>query len=204
VELAQGRVVRTGLEYDRQFTLAQRKKSENSHTWHFITQRSYPLLACVRTEIWVPDPSSPSYAPEADDVKNGGAIIVFFPYIAKGFWEHLTKFLAILRGIKLERSFRFPYNPTSETIEKNGYSLENMTIWRDSPLALNMSVHLPPELKVFVGVPNEIALFRVLEGQEREVFRCAPRKEELGRQPITGFADSVSNFLALSSSVSSN
>ncbi|KAI5786010.1 hypothetical protein FPQ18DRAFT_240960, partial [Pyronema domesticum] len=65
-------------------------------------------------------------------------------------------------------------------------------VWRDMPTS-----YICPVLKgkldalaSFLGVkgPEELVLFRVAE--EREVFRCAPKKEQLGWQPKVGFQDS--------------
>lgn len=48
-----------------------------------------------------------------------------------------------------------------------------MKIWTDMPEALNMGVEIPDDIKA-----------------KREVFKCAPKKEEVGFQPIIGMADS--------------
>lgn len=45
------------------------------------------------------------------------------------------------------------------------------------------------ELRRFLEAKEEIALFRVAKKGIREVYRNAPRVEELGWQPVVGFAD---------------
>jgi uncharacterized protein YcbX len=59
------------------------------------------------------------------------------------------------------------------------------------------------DFKYFLGVKNPLTVFRI--HKEREVFRNAPRKSELGYQPVVGFADaypihilSVASIQALS------
>jgi hypothetical protein len=202
VELHRGAMVETGLQYDRQFMLAQLaskfplsegdvKKGVKTHQWKFLTQRQNPLMSRVKTEIWVPDPSSPTYLEEKWTVQAGGAIVITFPFVEDGWRGFVSTFKAALRGGKPERSFRVPFSPTAEQIKRSGYTLEGVNIWREYPEALNMSVHLPPELAYAIGCRNPVALFRVAAGKDREVFRCAPRKDALGWQPVTGFADAV-------------
>ncbi len=200
IELNRGRVLSTGMEHDRQFSFAQllspypasetTPRSESAaHRWKMITQREFPLLAGVRTEVWIPDPTSADYSLNHPEVQSGGVLVIHYPYQEDGWKGALAGFTAALRWNVSEKSFSVPLNPTPEQIKKTGYTTEKMIIWKDSPFALNMGVHVPPELKYFLGVHNPITLFRVLHSNEREVFRCAPRKEQLGYQPITGFAD---------------
>ncbi|KAG4220081.1 hypothetical protein PC116_g31440 [Phytophthora cactorum] len=62
-----------------------------------------------------------------------------------------------------------------------------------------MEKDLPGELQRYLGVSNKLALFRVDPGQLREVYRTAPRKEEAGYQPVTGFQDAVCHPFILNS-----
>ncbi|KAF8243324.1 hypothetical protein K440DRAFT_562141 [Wilcoxina mikolae CBS 423.85] len=79
-------------------------------------------------------------------------------------------------------------NEFSVSLEhEEGEELLPVTVWSDSPDAWKLPIDLQ-RLRRFLGVKGELALFRVCE--RREVFRCAPRKETLGWQPVTGFADS--------------
>ena len=201
VELAKGTIISTGMEYDRQFTFAQlrspfpvsldRSKDERgAHYWEFITQRSFPLLALVKTEIWIPDPSLATYSASEPDVQSGGVIVLKFPYVEDGWKGLLFQLAAVARGgQRFEKHVKIPFNPTPAEIKKNGYKMESVKIWKDWPVALNMEPIVSPELKYFLGVPNPLALFRMDTKNFREVYRCAPRKEEVGYQPLIGFAD---------------
>jgi hypothetical protein len=202
VELEEGTVITTGMEYDRQFSFAQLKerpeaaatelrKEKPARKWEFITQRQYRLLATVKTEMWVPDKSSERYTPHAEEVKSGGAIVLSFPYQEPGWRGVLAKLRAGLRGAVPEKRFRIPFDPSPTQIEKAGYKFEQMTIWKETASALNLSVEIPPELSTYLGMKNKLGLFRVDKSQLREVHRNAPRKEELGYQPVTGFQDAV-------------
>lgn len=210
VELNRSTVLATGMEYDRQFTFTQLKstfpvgestpeKKKAAHKWEFITQRQYPLLARVRTEIWVPDQSVDGYSPQTDDVESCGVIVLSFPYQSAGWRGKLAQWGAVIKGSVPENHFRIPFNPTPAQIEKAGYTYEDMTIWKDRVRALNMELEVPEELRYYLGISNKLGLFRIDNEALREVHRCAPKKEELGWQPVIGFQDAVScyNFFAI-------
>ena len=202
VELNRGTVIATGMEYDRQFTFAQLKspkpisvntldKEKAEHKWEFITQRQFPLLAKVRTEMWVPDQSVDTYTPHAEDVESGGVIIISFPYQESGWRGTLATWGAAVKGTIPEKQFRVPFNPSPVQIEKAGYAFENMTIWKDTVSALNLEIEIPDELRYYLGMSNKLGLFRIDNAKLREVHRNAPTKVELGYQPVTGFQDAV-------------
>jgi len=72
--------------------------------------------------------------------------------------------------------------------------LKPVGIWSDTPEAYDISGLVARELKqleMFLGIKGELALFRICPESPREVYRCAPRKEQIGYQPVTGFADAV-------------
>lgn len=54
-----------------------------------------------------------------------------------------------------------------------------------------MAALVPPDFAKSFAAKYPIALFRLPPSQYREVFRCAPTKEEIGHQPVTAFADAV-------------
>ena len=206
VELRRASVAPTGLQYDRQFSFAQlleatangaASKSEGAPRWRFLTQRQCSSLALVQTELWVPATDSPTYSADGKDVRNGGAIIITFPNpeaTGRSILHRMGRSLGFVPG---EISFCVPLDPSDGSIQEDGYVTEQMAIWKDAPPALNMSKHMPEELQRFLGLKNRVGLFRVSHGHERRVFRCAPKKEQLGWQPVTGFADAVCRNHAL-------
>lgn len=207
VELDHGPIVSTGIQHDRQFSFAQLLSTfpvssnpvqctNQTHIWTFITQRQRPQLARVRPEIWVPDLSSPTYSVKEPNVQSQGVLIVKFPRF-DGFWGWVTSqlFRFGIRGF--ERSFQVPFNPTLEQIQQYGYATEPMKIWKDSPESLKIASTHPSEnnelfkeLSRFLEISNTLALFRAAKDPNREVYRCAPRKEQLGYQSRVGFQDS--------------
>lgn len=199
VELDHADIITTGMQYDRQFTFAQLKspapaaeteeKKQTVRTWEFITQRRFPRLATVRVEIWVPDHTSQSYDPNCDDVEGGGAVVIRFPYQQPGWRGKLEWLAAILKGSVPEKQFRVPFDPTPSQVQKAGYKYENVVVWKDTVNSLNLEVDVPKELKEYLGVSNTLSLIRVDNSSLRKVYRCAPKAEDLGYQPVTGFQD---------------
>ena len=215
IELDSSTITPTGLAYDRQFSLAQlvtpRASSpspSSSHPdnktapqpeWRFITQREYPLLSQVTTELWLPSPTSPLYSPSLPYVLSGGAIILTFPDPCLGLSGSFRRKMHSLFNLPLStKSAIIPFSPTPDQVKEKAYPTAKFRIWKDTPLAQDMGVHIPKELSHYLGLKNPLTLFRVSE--PREVCRAAPRKAELGYQPTTGFADAYPlNILGVAS-----
>lgn len=208
VELDKSEVLRTGLKYDRQFSLGQYVTSmptmegEVTSEWHFCTQRKYPRLAKIETEVWVPDPSAPGYDKDGEWVKSDGCLVIRFPFTQDTDFtieglKNWGKLLAAQMAGKSEPmlEFRVPFNPSQERIKSKGYKKETLRIWKDSPVALNMGCEVDPELlaklKYTIGTTNPITLFRIDTNKYREVYKCAPKKEDVGFQTTIAMQDSV-------------
>lgn len=206
LELETGTVTGAGMKYDRQFSFAQLSSKfpvsadtpeaeKARHTWKFMTQRSLPLMATIKTEVWIPDPSSPTYSERHPNVQSGGVLIIRFPFIQSevGILGKLKDILASM--FRPQREVHVPLNPTQEHITEKGYAVEDLEIWKDKPRSLMIAStekddSWVQELRSYLGITNHMALFRVSgDNQPREVYRCAPRKEELGYQPTISFQD---------------
>ena len=206
LELNRGTVIGTGMEYDRQFCFAQLsskfptsldtpQEEKASHKWKFITQRSIAAMAMVKTEVWVPDPSSPTYTKQHPNVQSEGVLVLRYPKLnnASSSLGKLVNLLTSTFGIA-EHSVHIPFNPTSDQIRNHGFITEQMEIWKDSPKSLKIASTESSDLwiqdlRFYLGITNHLALFRVSKEDTREVYRCAPRKESLGYQPTVGFQD---------------
>lgn len=287
VELAASEVEATGLRYDRLFTFAQlvskqdkadskdaggvaEPSGEWKHQWRFITQRDFPRLALLQTELWLPnprgrrplahtpranggsrknghvtsakaaqDPVAPAagttvhkqslrserpveqqrprsrtrgntllgqlergedggranVAPEVDDwAVNGGCLVVRFP-----FQPDFNPF-----GLRTETiTLRLPLTPTSQRTEAKRYEAEELSIWKDCTLAINVTNEIDADalakLKYFLGVSNPLALFKVDDTNKRAVTRCLP-KDRPGEGYQVGFPDAFpANLLGLAS-----
>lgn len=91
-----------------------------------------------------------------------------------------------------ERTLYVPLAATEEAMF--GCPLVQVGIWKDTPLAYDISAPVRSELdglSRFLGSKGPLKLIRVCNEKLRPVFRNAPRIEEVGHQPVTGFADAV-------------
>ena len=230
VELAASEIGSTGLKYDRMFTFAravsddlQKSSSDPSetssgekHEWRFVTQRELPRLALLHTELWVPDPrrgkngqvngkvgnqaggSEESEQRPVDGwAANGGCAIVRFPYVPS----------FNLFGLRIETiSLRFPLLPTPERRKAKEYSYEAMSIWKDCPMAMNISNEIHPndleKLRSFLKVNGSLAIFRVDERHRRSITRSLP-KDRPGQDFEVGFADAFPMHILSMASVRS-
>lgn len=207
IELAASQVGPTGLRYDRLFTFAQLISSPDSshigtatkkvdeiskdwsHQWRFITQREFPKLALIQTELWVPRPvTSAKTGPHSKEGKlkwrsNGGCLILRFPH------EPAYN----LFGLRTETvTIRLPLSPTEQHIIEKRYKSEMLSIWKDVTSAINVTTEIPPDdlrkLKSFLGVSNPLGLFRVDDKNRRVVKRSLP-KDRADERYFVGFAD---------------
>ena len=202
VELSRHTITGKGMEYDRHFCFAQLTSklpadvpgSDNekaNHTWKFITQRTFAAMANIKTEVWIPDPSSPKYSKNHPNVQSGGVLVLKFPNLAK---KGLSGVIWNALGTRSERTVHIPFNPTEEQVSSKGYTTENMQIWKDSPASLLMTSTEDPaswihDLRFYLGISNHLGLFRICPEKPREVYRCAPHRDELGYQSTVGFQD---------------
>lgn len=199
LELAQGEVVKTGLEHDRQFAFAEWSTDKQGvGGWKFITQRTHPMLTQVHSELWIPDEGSLTYSAIEPDVQSDGVLIIRYPYTGGGFWGILAGVLALFGRKQAELgTVRLPYNPTPEQIKVHGYTHEELTVWKSHPTALLIAStnssrpqHWIKNLQTFLKTSKPLALFRIAHGHERKPKGCAPSREELGYESVIGFADS--------------
>lgn len=225
VEFNVAEVIETGMKYDRLFTFAEFVENTTASTtctdctaitkegnvekpsgrWVTRTMRDakFSKLALVQPEIWVPDPSSPSYHPKRPEVISNGVLVVHYPRPLPSTNNPIHRFCSrlfrILRLTPLTESFQVPLEPPPG----HSYPTAPLRIWRDSPTSIDYGTHVPTSLRTFLQIPptKRFTLFRSDAAHTRAIFRCAPRKEELGFQPNTGFADAYPLHLLSISSV---
>ncbi|EFQ27776.1 MOSC domain-containing protein [Colletotrichum graminicola] len=214
IEVARSKLLPTGLEFDRLYTLAQLKSpfpvsvdgaagdGRDAHAWEFITQRQFPQLATIKVDVFVPDATKSTVFLE----KSGDPWIVLrFPWREPG-WRGTMQWAAakIRNGWRGEPEMEvlLPVEfPTEKEIEERGYTREDVRVWKEMVPALNMGKEIPQELCRYLGVSNKLTLFRVDPRKLREVHRCAPTKEEAGYQPVVGFQDAYPLHLVNMSSL---
>jgi uncharacterized protein YcbX len=182
IELQASQVVPTGLEFDRQFVFAE----NTPDGWNCRTLRNagYQRLALIHPEIWVPDPSSLDYDPNAL-----GEMIISYPRLSPGHRGAFTKLAIALKLLSPRRRFSVPLLPPKD---KTTFPLLPVRIWKDKPLAWDYGSLLPISLHTYLGFnPNNspLSLFRANPEHVRQIYRNAPRAEQVGFQPNTAFAD---------------
>ncbi|KAI0914915.1 hypothetical protein F4823DRAFT_605 [Ustulina deusta] len=205
IEVTRGRVLPQGLEFDRLFTFAQLKspfpvsldstdEAKSQHRWEFVTQRQFPLLATVKVDLWLPDEMK--LRRQSMELTKEAFLILRFPWKEDGWRGLLSTIAAKLGGgaaAQPEKEILLPVDfPSAAEIKDNGYTFEDVKIWKEIVTALNMTTELPKELMLYLGVSNKLGLFRVNPATLREVYRCAPLKDDAGYQPVTGFQDAYS------------
>lgn len=213
IELSATEISPKGLRYDRQFAFAQQVTGLPSlegkvHSqWIFITQRTFPRMAKVKVEMWVPDTSAPEYDPQGEWVRSEGCLVVRFPFTPDTEFNiagmrNYAQILAAKLGGDSEPmvEFRIPFKAPNERSRGKGYRKEKLKIWNDEIAALNVGCEVPDEvmakLKYTLGVTNPLTLFRVDGEKFREVHGNTPTKEDVGFQTVIGMQDSVSIYPA--------
>lgn len=198
VEMDSAHVDATGMRYDRQFAFAEflqpqtrldASEEENRARWTFRTQRDpkYQKLALVRPEVWIPnEPSIPH-----------GWLVVRYPNELRGVLAWLDRLVLSMGLIGTENTFKVPLSPP----KGRKYPRENVAIWRNTMKWINYGAHVPHDFKVFIGTDKPFTLFGVDPEEPRNVYRCAPREEELKYQANTGFADAYPLHLLNNASV---
>ncbi|KAE8145659.1 MOSC-domain-containing protein [Aspergillus avenaceus] len=203
IELDVADIVPTGFTYDRQFCFAEYitpKTNANSQQphWTVRTLRDGDLcrLALIKPEIWVPDPTAPDYSPSLDEVQSHGVMVIHYPRVPQSL---ICKISLALGLLPKHQSFSVPFLPKTT----HSYPSAPLKVWKDFPPSYNYAIHLPPSLHHFLdphSTRGPLSLFRANPSHPRQIFRNAPRKPDLGFQPVTGFADAYPiHLLSLSS-----
>ena len=190
IELDVADVDGEGFVYDRKFAFAEwmTPPGKKEPTWVFRTlrQSGYEKLALVRPEVWIPRKEGTASTGDLRRVEQEGCLIVRYPNVPTGFLAPLDRLMLNWGLLPKESSFRVPLNPGKD----HKYPVEKVIIWKDNPTWINMGEHVPNDFKEWLKVKNPLALFRADSENYRKVFKCAPRKEEVGFQPVVAFPDS--------------
>lgn len=195
IELKEVKVTTKGFDLDRRFCFAQLKSSPgaaDSKEWEVVTLRQLALMANIAVDVWLPDKEKTSR--QLGHVE-GGFVVVRFPWKDDGVWGFVqtvaTKLSYGLSAVP-RKEFWLPLEfPDAEEVKLRGYHYCDVKLFRKSIRALNMSSEVPAELGRYLGAQNQVGLFRMDPTLQREVFDCAPTKEDIGYQPVVDFQDQV-------------
>lgn len=194
----------------------EKKGDAKDHKWETVTQSQFPLLATVQVELWQPDLDKLKGLNDKNAQSNSEAFLILrFPWREPGFFGLWDLFAAkCLRGLRAvtEKEILLPVElPTAEDIVAKRYARETVHVKASSSssnkkaggddevvaaaAALDMSVELPEELRLYLGVSNKLGIFRVAPETSTEVaIQRAPVSKEKtsGYVPVVGFHESVS------------
>ncbi|KAI9368710.1 hypothetical protein BJX61DRAFT_203683 [Aspergillus egyptiacus] len=201
IELDVADVVSTGFAFDRLFCFAEdesptdlaKEKNGSSWTARTLRNRGFNRLALVRPEIWVSDPSVEGYRSDLEEVKSKGVMVVYYPRVGRNpVHSFFLRLGCHLKLLSREDAFHVPLQPPPT--REDTYAVTDVKIWKDNPLAYDYGQHIPDSFRRFLcpegpGKGRALTLFRVNPTSHRQIYRNAPRKEDLGFQPVTGFAD---------------
>ena len=194
IELDVADIDAEGLTYDRKFCFAEMMtpikpdsdgKKIPKWTFRTLRQEGYEKLAQVKPEVWLPKSVSQQNEIGLRQIDREGCLIVKYPNVPTGVLAPLERLAQRWRLVPAESSFRMPLNPGKD----HTYPREVMNIWKDDPVWINMGRHVPDDFKQWLGIKRPFSLFRVDPEKYREVFRCAPRQEDIGFQPAVGAQD---------------
>lgn len=203
IEVTHATITSSGLEFDRIFSFAQLasqlpdSNGHVEHKWKMISQRESAQLALLETEIWIPDPDLPDY--DEDDLwaKNGGCLVVRFPFVPdfemtrEGFRNMISQF--ILKWTGNHRApgkileMRLPLVPCPDRIKEQKYQSQNVMVFKDYPGVWDMSCEVEADilqkLGYSLGISNPFTIFRIHQESGRVLYKSAPAREQIGYQP---------------------
>jgi len=137
----------------------------------------------VRPEIWVSRRANADATGRKLD--QDGVLVVRYPIEPTGIFGTLDHFMMSWGLIPKENAFHIPLNVR----KGHKYPKEVVNIWKDDMTWINLGEHVPEDFKQWLRVKNPLSLFQEDPEHRREVYRCAPKKEDVGFQPAVRFQD---------------
>ncbi|KJZ79255.1 hypothetical protein HIM_01406 [Hirsutella minnesotensis 3608] len=172
IEVSRAVLTKSGLLYDRYFAVAVKDApkgdADSTPQWRFISQRTKPSMALIKTELWLPhdgsDPADPL-------VEAGGCLVVRFPDPDPDWMSRLAT-LHLSRGLchAPQVSFILPLHESDSQQAASTRQLETFSIHDRNANGLNMAgvasfASALSKLKQFLKLPQR---------QDLTIFRCTP------------------------------
>lgn len=191
IELDRALLTKTGFMYDRCFVLA----TEADDKWRFISQRTKPGMAQIKTELWLPHKGSDSSDPL---VKAGGCVVLRFQDSDAPTWVDSleTFFYTGSFSATPEISVIAPLQPGPAQLDEFQIGQKTFNIHRRDTNGLDMST-IPsvaaalPKLKRFLAIPESqtLTLLRCTDDSLiRTDLNLAPLKY-IGSPAVHGYTD---------------
>ncbi|TQS33942.1 hypothetical protein Golomagni_05698, partial [Golovinomyces magnicellulatus] len=198
VEVESAVLRKSGFVYDRAFSFAVQpttKTPDDSTQSKFISQRTKPSMALIKTEIWAPHKLSDTRDPL---VQAGGCILVRFPDTGPVTWLQRVR-ASIEQGdwnATPRCSFIVPYEPTSTSISQHNLQTQAFQIHSRDVTGLDMGripsiANALPKLQHFLGYSDKhkLQLFKCIpQSLLRTTLNLAPIVN-IGSPAVHGFTD---------------
>lgn len=188
IEVNRALLTKAGFLYDRYFALAT--NLDKDAKWRFISQRTKPGMAKIKTELWLPGKGS---SPRDPLVQAGGCVVLMFPDPDVPSW--INQLEAFFHTGDLyatpEVSVIVPLQPTLAQDE----SLKTFTIHYRDTKGLDMA-NVPsvaatlPKLKRFLGIKNQnLTFLRCTPESLNHTDRNLAPLKYIGSPAIHGYTD---------------
>jgi uncharacterized protein YcbX len=196
IELPRALLTKTGFMYDRCFALAAEMPDPEDGTrmqWRFLSQRTKPCMALIRTEVWLPD----AHARDDDElVRSGGCLVLSFAdpdpdtrsWIDRLAFELYMRDTAAIPQVSCTVPLQPPDTPNQELTEFAIHGRQARGI--DMSTIPSVATALP-KLKRFLSIPSHRGL---------KLLRCTPDTlvrtgrnlaplEHIGTPAVHGYTD---------------
>jgi uncharacterized protein YcbX len=200
IEVDEMAIEASGPIWDRNFVFAEKLQEGESRAdepvWTFRTMRAqgYDKLAMVKPEVWLKKSANKS---GDEDAEVDGLLLVKYPNVNRSALAPLHNLASNLGIISSYAYFAVPLIPRPE----HGCPIEQVKLWQNQPRWYNYGKYLPKDFRRFLDAKGEVTLFRVGPENYRQLFRNAPKADEVGYQPVVGAQDSYPLHLMNLSSV---
>jgi hypothetical protein len=165
VEVDRALLTKAGFKYDRSFALATEMPQPEAPTvseWRFISQRTKPNMALIKTELWLPTKDS---NPDDPLVQSGGCVVLTFPDPDMPDWT--TRLETLFHTWNLSAtpqvSFIVPLQITATQMDRLHMRMKTFRIHSRDAKGLDMG-EVPsvasalPKLKKFLRIPKDQSL----------------------------------------------
>ena len=172
IEVDRALLTKTGFMYDRCFAIATEtinRDNAAASEWRFLSQRTKPAMALIKTELWLPHKNSDPHDPL---VQSGGCVVMSFEDPDTPSWTNRVEtFLHTWNAFATPQiSIIVPLHITATQIDDFQTKLKTFGIHSRDAMGLDLG-SIPfiaaalPKLKKFLGFPD---------GQSLTLFRCTP------------------------------
>lgn len=199
VEVDRALLTKSGLLFDRCFSFATEiddtEANDKATKWRFISQRTFPAMSRVKTELWLPHEKSD---PQDPLVQAGGCITFSFNDPDPPSWRSRLEacFLTWDHRATPQLSCIVPLQPTPSQIEEFQIGFKDFGIHARGAKGLDIGI-MPsvavflPQLKKFLGIQQH---------QNLTLLRCTPQTltrtnlnlaplEQIGTPSVHGYTD---------------